>query len=193
MDTINDKTISTEPKPLKIIAGESFMANGKRYTPSETFAIGRFEKVEELEEELLMFSDQRSCHDVMLQAMELVNQYRPGDAHTLMFNKIDSDRRNTKITHYSLRLCTAYINYEGEDVCYLTEETMAAKIKDWSEEGYDVRPFLAFAVSVLTELLKNYKNPIQNILTEAKEIRQSLDEVMDIRNLMGDSGSAVQS
>jgi hypothetical protein len=172
-----------EIKTIEIRAGVPFMANNRQYTPSETFSIGRFEKVEELEEELIQFSDKRTCHDVMLKAMAMINEFKPGDAYTLMFNKIDSDQRNAKLTHYTLRLCAAYINYEGEDIRYLTDEEISKKINDWSAEGLDVRPFVLFAVSALNELLRHYKQPIQNILEEAVEIKDALNEVLNIKTL----------
>jgi hypothetical protein len=176
---------------IEIKPGTSFEANGRKYTPSETFSIGRFSLVEELEEELIMLSDKRSCHAVMLSAMQKINDYNPGEAYTLMYNKIDSDQRNAKLVHYSLRLCTAYINYEGEDQRYLSEETIQTKIRDWSEAGLDVRPFVVFAVSVLRELLAHYKQPILNILQEAKAISNALDEALDTRNMKMANGQEV--
>lgn len=177
-----------EIKFLDIKPGNSFTANGKRYTVSESFAIGRFEMVEQLEEELSTFSDRRSWHDIGLKVMEHINSYRPGEAYTLIYNKIQSDQKNARLNHYTLRLCCAYINYEGEDVRYLTEEQIKTKLVDWSEESLDMRPFLLFAVSVFNELLLRYRNPIVNILAEAKPIKEALDQVMDMQILMANSG-----
>jgi hypothetical protein len=173
---------------VEIKPGQSFEANGKVYTPSETFAIGRFERVEEMEEELIMLSEKKTCHAIMLHAMKKINEFNPGEAYTALFNKIESDQRNAKMMHFTLRLCTAYINYEGEDPRYLTDDLIKVKINDWSEAGLDIRPFVLFAVSVLKELLDRYKNPIASILTEAKEIKEAISEVLDIKTLTEPSG-----
>lgn len=187
MDTINE-TKNTQIRQLIIQPGVSFEANGRTYTASETFTIGRFEKVEEMEEELMMFSGKKTCHQIMLQAMAHINAYKPGDAYTLLYNKIESDQRNVKLNHYILRLCAAYINYEGEDLRYLSDDTIKQKINDWAEAGLDINPFLFFAVNVFKELLQHYKQPIVNTLAEAKQIKEALEEVLDIKNLTVISG-----
>lgn len=162
------------------------------YTVSESFTIGRFEKVEEMESELLQLSDIKSCHQAMVQAMAQINKMNPGEAYRILYNKMENDQRNAKLVHYSLRLCTAYINAEGEDTRYLTDETVKQKINDWSAEGLDVRPFLAFAVSVFRILMDHYSRPIQSILQETKQLKEAIQEVLDIRNLIpaGESGTA---
>lgn len=185
---VNDTT-KKDIRFQQIEPGISFEANGKTYTPSETFAIGRFERVEEMEEELIMLSDKRTCHQVMLAAMEKINGFNPGEAYTLMYNKIEADQRNAKMVHYILRLCTAYINYEGEDPRYLTDDVIKQKIHDWSEAGLDIRPFVIFGVRVLRELTDRYKNPIVTILREAREVKEAIEEVLDIPSLMKDQDS----
>jgi hypothetical protein len=180
--------MSNEIKMVEIEPGKTFMANSRRYIVSDSFSIGRLAKIEELEEEMNMFSDKKTCHAVMLAAMGKINELNPGDAYALMYNKIEADRRNVKIAPYALRICAVYINREEENLGDITDTSIAEKINDWSEEGLDIRPFLAFAVSVFRELLQSYKLPIQNILAEAKVIASALEESFDIRSLMGDSG-----
>lgn len=181
-DTANinpEKAAVTAIKTVEITPGKSFVANGRKYTVSDTFTIGRLEQINSMEEELSMFSDKKSCHDVMVKAMQLINEYKPGEAHTLLYNKIDSDRRNPKIMHFILRVCAGYINFEGEDLAYLTEEQIRIKINDWSEEGLDARPFIYSALASYKELLQNYKKDILNILTEIKSVKQALQMEMD--------------
>lgn len=181
---MSDNTINTDvqqvsdvdnkPKYIEIAPGIRFTANGRNYFVSDTFSIGRLEIVNLLEEELMMFSNRSDCHSIMKKAMELLNDYKPGEAYMLLYNKIDSDQKNSRLMHYTLRMCAAYINYEGEDLSTLNEETIKQKVNDWSEEGLDVRPFLHFAMSAFKELLLNYKKDILNTLTEVKSIKQAL-------------------
>lgn len=178
----NNQATQQAIKSVEIAPGKHFAANGKKYFIHETFTIGRLEQVNLMEEELAMFSDRPSCHKVMRQAMDMINEYKPGEAYTLLYNKIDSDLRNARLIHFSLRICTAYINAEGEDLAYLTEEQIRTKINDWAMEGLDVRPFTFFAMSVYKELLQNYKKDILNTLTEVRSIQSALNTEMGISN-----------
>lgn len=175
--TVNDNYKApdvTSIKDVDLTPGNTFFANGKKYTVNDTFAIGRFEKVVLLEEELMMLGDRSSCHEEMMKAMELINEYKPGLAYAILYNKIESDQKSEKLIPFVLRVCTAYINYEGEDVGYLTDEQIVDKVNDWAKEGLDIRPFFVFAVHVFGKLLQSYKQPIQSILTEARKIQEGI-------------------
>lgn len=181
-NTVNDtykKDVPSSIRELDLQPGVSFMANGRKYIVSDTFTIGRFERVVQMEEELMILGDRNSWHDTALKAMELINQYKPGDAHTMLYNKIESDQKNGKLLPFTLRVCTAYINYEGEDLGYLTDEQIQEKIHDWSEEGLDVRPFLVFALNVFGQLIQNYKQPILNILQQTQSVKEAMQENME--------------
>lgn len=177
------------PREVTIEPGSSFVANGRTYFVMDNFSIGRFDKIEDLEHELLQFSDKRTCHQVMVSAMKKINECSPGDAYMQLYNKVDSDQRNAKIIHYTLRLCTAYINTEDEDIRYLPDELIKRKIDDWSAEGLSARPFLVFAASACRGLLEYYSRPMQNILQDARTISELIAEALDIRTLIGSPNS----
>lgn len=166
-------------KVVTLAPGAEFAANGKRYRVSDTFAIGRLDTVSLFEEEFVQGSAQAGCHGVMRQAMDLINDYKPGEAWAMLYNKIEADQRNSRMMHFALRSCTAYINAEGEDPRYLTEEMIAGKLHDWSEEGLDVRPFFAFAVTVSAQLTDVYRSDMEAILENAKSIKSALETEVD--------------
>ncbi len=173
LDPNNQNPLPDHPEAIKIVTlepGSTFHANGRLYKVSDSFTIGRLERITVIEEELLLLGDQASCHQVILRAMEHINNYKPGEAYTLLYNKVESDRKNPKLLHYAVRACTAYINYEGEDLGYLTEEQIREKINDWSAEGLDVRPFIIFAATVFQQHLAPYRQDMENILTEVRRI-----------------------
>lgn len=184
--TINDAHKSGSIKTIELKPGITFTANGEKYTVTDSFAIGRLSFVSLLEEELAMFADRESCHKVMLDAMALMNDMKHGDAYAIMYNKVHSDRENAKTIHYTLRTCAAFINYEGEDLRKLTEQDIQRKINDWSEEGLDVRPFIAFAMSAYSEYFQSFKKDILNTLTEARSIKQAMLQETDIKSLTGE-------
>jgi hypothetical protein len=178
----NTKAPVTAIKELELVPGSTFTANGRKYTVSGSFAIGRLEQVNLMEEELGMFANRSTCHKVMLHAMELINDSKPGQAYVELYNKLQSDQKNAKLMHFTIRVCTAYINYEGEDLGYLTDEQIQAKINDWSMEGLDVRPFMHFAMKFYHELYQHYGNDILNILTQVKSLKESLSQEHGINN-----------
>ncbi len=193
-------TFNTAPGPaggalkqVDIRPGATFPANGRTYRVSDSFAIGRLERVTLLEEELALLGDQGSCHEVMLRAMEHINNYKPGEAYTLMYNKIESDRKNARLIHYTLRACTAYINADDEDLRYLSEEQIAEKLHDWSEEGLDIRPFMSFAVNVFREHLRPYQLAMQDILKEQGSVSDLLSTVLDITTSIEAAGSGPET
>lgn len=169
----------TALKEVDIEPGKSFTANGRKYSVNESFAIGRFHQVVLMEEELMLLGSRSSCHEEMKKAMDLINNHKLGEAYVVLFNKIESDNKSEQLIPYLLRLCTAYINYEGEDVGVLTDELISEKIEDWSKEGLDVRPFFAFAAIVYKQLLESYKQPIAAILAEAQTIGEAMKSLKD--------------
>ena len=46
-----------------------------------------------------------------------------------------------------LKLCALFINREGEDVRWVDDAVVEAKINDWRQEGIDIRFFFAFALN----------------------------------------------
>lgn len=163
---------TTAPKVVDLTPGKSFTANGKVYKVSESFTIGRLGMVSLLEEELNILGPRPDALSIMAKAMEHINNYEPGEAYTLLRNKVHSENNNQKMMHYALRACTAYINYEGEDLRYLTAEQIKEKVNDWAEEGLDVRPFFVFAKAISGQLSEDLDNATQSILATAREIKE---------------------
>lgn len=172
-DNTSNKNTSL-PKIVDLKPGSSFQANGKTYRVSESFSIGRLAMVSLLEEELSILGTKPDALSIMAKAMEHINNYEPGEAYTLLRNKVYSESSNQKLMHYSLRACTAFINYEGEDLRYLTAEQIKEKINDWSEEGLDVRPFFVFAKAMSGQLSSDLDNATQSILEKAKTIKEAV-------------------
>lgn len=179
-------------KNIKIVdlsAGKTFIANGKKYKVSDSFSIGRLSAVSLLEEELSILGAKSDSLSIMVKAMEFINTYEPGEAYALLRNKVHSENNNIKLMHYSLRICTAYINYEDEDLRYLTEENIKEKLNDWSEEGLDVRPFFIFAKQVANTHLTNLDKDIQDILEKAATVKEMLFPEKDTEILKKETGN----
>ena len=128
-----------------------------------------------MEEELTILGGKRDALSVMAKAMEHINNYEPGEAYTLLRNKVHSENNNSKMMHYSLRICTAFINYEGEDIRNLTNDQIQEKITDWSEEGLDVRPFFALAKAVSKTNFESLDKSTQDILEAEQTVKEALE------------------
>ena len=163
------RTVNLEP-------GSTFEANGKNYKVLESFPIGRYSIIEEAEEEALMFGNKKRGHEVMLAAMKKINEYNPGEAYTLLYNKIDIDQRSVKTAPYLLKICACYIVQEGEDLKYLSDDLIKEKIHDWSEAALDIRPFLVLSLRASKELIESYRKPIQDILNHPKTVAEAMME-----------------
>lgn len=169
-----NKAVKLEFKP-----GFSFHANGTKYTVSDSFTIGRFVMVNMIEEELSMLSSMGSCHQVMTEAINELNNLNPIKAGALLMNKVESDRKNVEYIPFVIRTCAAYINYDGEDLKTLTEEQIHKKFVDWSEEGLDVMPFFVFAMSMYREHLEGLKKDMLSTLKEIGTLKEALK--MDLK------------
>lgn len=183
----------TEIKPLILEPGATFIANGKTYTVTEDITIGRLQKVEELEQEAFALSQTRDWHTLGRLILQRINNNEPGMVHTLVYNKMEADLKSAKVAHYLTRVVCAYINWNGEDVRYLTDETIKVKMDDFAGEGYSAAPFLLLAVRLCRGLFESYKVPILSILEEAENLKTALGKVLDIRTSIKipDSGAAM--
>jgi hypothetical protein len=176
-------------KDFTLEPGTSFMANGKKYTVSDSCRIGRMEILELLEHEYYTKVKTGTLKDVMENAMALLNELKIGEAYVLMHNKINLDQRTTTLRHPLLRLATVFIDQEGEDFKYLTETKMKEKISDWSEEGLPAEPFLAFGVKLQNDFMLHYNEIIAHTLQQIQALKEALKELSDIQHLIKEQNS----
>ena len=162
----------TEIKQFQIEVGKSFTANGTKYNVSDSYAIGRYAMASILEDELSSMATISDSRKVIKQALDSFNKGEIAESVVLLHNWVNRSIKAQTSGNIMMRICTLYINKEGEDVRYLTEETIKSKIHDWSEEGLDIKPFLLFVFSLYNKVLTNYETDIANILEQIKEINQ---------------------
>lgn len=170
-DNHNNKA-ANEAKLIVLEPGKSFTANGKKYIVGSSYTIGRLDIASVLEEELMSMSYNRDSKATMRKALDHFNKGEIADAVVVLHNKINAGYVASKVGHIALRVCALFINREDEDARYITEEQIKDKINDWSVEGLDAAPFLAFVFVLYRQLMQSYETDITNILTQMTNIRE---------------------
>lgn len=164
--------IKTEIKKIEIEVGKSFMANGSKYNVSDSYSIGRYPIVSILEDELASMALVSDSRKAIKQALNHFDKGEVSDAVVLLHNWVNRSIKTQTSGNIIMRICSIYINKEGEDVRYLSEETIKSKIHDWSEEGLDFKPFLHFVFGQYSQVLIGYETDIANTLEQINTIKE---------------------
>jgi len=137
---------------------QEFIANGKQYRVYSSVSIDRWEQYELLQIEAGLGRTFDQLVGTLRDALQMCNEVASGkpvfaDLAIMLRDQLVGltliDERRTPAI---LKLCTLFINREGEDVRYIDEGLMQSKIDDWRKEGISVRffsglPFVLFPAS----------------------------------------------
>ncbi|MFT3704637.1 MAG: hypothetical protein QM802_19890 [Agriterribacter sp.] len=139
-----------------------FKANGKLYTVSNTFSLDRYKMYENIELEMGYGRAWADIYDEGLKVYDALNRSKFADASVMMHNLIQGVKNVKNKMPHAMRMCALFINYEGEDVRYISEQIIQQKIFDWNEEGLDPEPFLTFGVNSMRGFQERYKKLTQD-------------------------------
>jgi len=139
-----------------------FEANGTTYYIANKLTADRFFKLQELEFDVRFGFDQKQHNAQLRELYEMINQQQFADAAVTVYNMMQSivdlgERYNPIYTY-----CTVFVNTEDEDVTVWDEKVAESKIKDWQAEGFDFNSFLSLALSIGSDLRKDYLKIIHN-------------------------------
>jgi len=151
---------------------QEFIANGKQYRVYSSVSIDRWEQYELLQIEAGLGRTFDQLVGTLRDALQMCNEVASGkpvfaDLAIMLRDQLVGltliDERRTPAI---LKLCTLFINREGEDVRYIDEGLMQSKIDDWRKEGISVRFFFGFALrsipgffEAFTELSRSISAP----------------------------------
>ena len=148
---------------------ESFMANGKKYRVAGSLSADRWETYELLTVEVGMARTFEDHQAGLREAYDDCNAVAAGQprfanlAVKLRDMIMGSILVGERQLHPVLKLCALFINWEGEDVRYITEETIRIKVEDWKAEGIAMRYFFQFALHSIPGYVAAYKASTQGI------------------------------
>lgn len=152
-----------------------FTANGKKYFIESSLNIKRFSEFEKIQLEVgfgISFSD---VFDRLKQGYDLANKQKFADLSVMLYNMMHGIKKaSTERYNSALTMCTLFINTEEEDRTTWSIDLAEKKLKDWSDEGFDVRDFFLLAVSSIDNFAQNYKELTADIFTnKSKETVKS--------------------
>lgn len=148
---------------------DNFTANGRNYKVTTSLSVTRWIQFEISQVELgfgVSFSDMvRTLNKIYADA----NKGKLADVAVTTYNALNGIKtRLEDRTHPVLKICSLFINYEGEDVGQWDEDLAKEKQADWMAEGMPMDYFFQFAL-----------NAVENLLTVYGEISLSTSKFME--------------
>lgn len=149
-----------------------FVANGREYRVSQSVTFERYEAYEVLQVEVGLARTFEQFSDEIKECYNLCNQVASGKhvfadlAVRLRDLMIGVQLVGAHETPAVLKLCTLFINREGEDIRTIDDGIMDQKIHDWREEGIDLRWFFTFALSSIPGYINALKAASPDTSTE---------------------------
>jgi len=136
---------------------ESFEANGRKYKVVRSLSVQRWIEFEIAQVELgfgVSFSDMvRTLNKVYADA----NKGKLADVAVTAYNALNGIKtRMEDRTHPVLKICSLFINYEGEDIGVWSEDLAKEKQTDWMAAGMSMDYFFQFALHAVENLFTVY-------------------------------------
>lgn len=149
-------------KELKVIdfsKQKSFKANGAEYFVESGLSFDRFLMYQMLQVECGYDVSFSSMFENMKKAFELLNKQKPAEAAVIIHNIMQGVAKVEERKIPVLQMCALFINTKDEDRKKIDNDMVDKKIKDWTEEGLDIRPFFQLALSSI----QNFSNAWREI------------------------------
>lgn len=131
-----------------------FQANGKTYRVKTKLSVTRWIQFEIAQIELahgVSFADMIKNWQTVY---DLCNKMKLADAAVLAHNQLTSiATRLEDRTHPVLKICSLFVNYDGEDEVQWDEDLAKEKQNDWTIEGYSMQDFFQLAYQLVPQLL----------------------------------------
>lgn len=164
------KQVQSIPKETK-----RFKANGNDYYVSDKISAARFKEYEKLVPRLTFGIGFDEMHKTLTQAFNYLNAGKPANAAILIHNVLNGivDHNNPKRTHPAMMMAALVINRDGEDETKYDESVMLDKVRDWTEEGFDMLDFFELSLNSIQgfreTLLKYTQERLKEMIPESKE------------------------
>ena len=177
-----EENVKTGPRPSEWktlrelpVNTTSFVANNKEYRVHKSVSFDRWEAYEILQVEIGLARSYQQLMDGLREAYDLTNQVASGkpvfaDLAVLLRDMIiGTTLVGEKQTPAVLKMCSLFINREGEDVRFIDEATIESKVEDWRIEGISMTFFFQFAMHSIPGFFAAYKLISQGTLSKPNE------------------------
>jgi len=140
-----------------------FEANGKKYRIDSSLSYDRWLELQVCQLELPFATSFKSLYENNDKIINCLNKVDFVSASVLAYNiKHGLKKIGEKDVPIAMRMCALFINYEGEDVRYFSEDLLQEKITDWREAGIDINFFLSVAAHSVPDFFKVLKENIRD-------------------------------
>lgn len=149
-------------KELRVIdfsKEKSFKANGKEYFVESGLSFDRFLMYQMLQVDCGYGVSFSMFFDGLKKSFDLLNKLKLAEAAVQISNLMAGIAQVEERKIPVLQMCALFINTKDEDRRIITNDMVDAKIRDWTEEGLDIRPFFPLALSSI----QNFSNAWQEI------------------------------
>lgn len=142
---------------------ESFKANGRQYRVHRSVSFDRWEAYEILQVEIGLARTYQQLMDGLREAYDLCNQVATGKhvfadlSVTLRDLIIGTSLVGEKQTPAVLKMAALFICREDEDVRFIDEALIEAKVEDWRIEGISMTYFFQFALHSIPGFFEAYR------------------------------------
>lgn len=146
-----------------------FEANGKTYYIETDLTVSRFCEHKILEKELAMGVTLDELYQSMTTIKQLLNQVKFVEA-AVFVDKIINHCANLKHKEPTiLKMCTLFLNTDGEDRAAWNNDMMMRKLQDWKASNIDVNDFFEVAL-ILTPFYTGVYNRLTLNISENMEV-----------------------
>lgn len=149
-------------KELRVIdfsKEKSFKANGTEYFVESGLSFDRFIMYQMLQVECGYDVSFSSMFENLKKAYGLLDKMKLADAAVTIHNILQGISKVEERKIPVLQMCALFINTKDENRRDINNDMVDKKIKDWTEEGLDIRPFFQLALSSI----QNFSNAWQEI------------------------------
>lgn len=134
-----------------------FEANGTQYTIEGGLSIERYCELQTVEKEMAFGVTFKALYDNIQRAYDLQNKQKFADVSVLLNDIIRGMVKVQEKEPFALKICTLFINAEGEDRRDFSMDLMTKKINDWKTEGIDMRDFFQVAFDSMPGYIEIYQ------------------------------------
>lgn len=156
-------------KQLRVVDLEQpFECGGKTYIPTTELSFNRYEKMQEYYIEMGFSATFVEIFNNLRKFWDLYNSGKPADGLVVIHNVMEGIGRLEKKWNVAFRICSLFINEEGEDITTFDEGKMNAKIDAWSKE-LDTIPFFQKASNLVPGWMPAYNIVLNDILEKEQK------------------------
>ena len=159
--------MDTKAKRIDLDKGV-FTANGKTYYIEGELSIERYCEYQILEKELGFGVTMKSMFESLNMLWTHLNKMEFAEASVKVNNMIRGFAKMEEREPTILKICALYMNEENEDRSTINESMITDKIRNWKEEGLEMKDFFSVALGSVHGITDVYRKVARIISGEEK-------------------------